>query len=68
MISGDDDEEHTIFINEVYKDRRIPIPDKIKITEEQRVKFIDSIYFFSLYPTLDSNTVYKLLDEDIQYL
>ena len=34
MISGDDDEEHTIFINEVYKDRRIPIPDKIKITEE----------------------------------
>ena len=34
MISGNDDEEHTIFINEVFKDRRIPIPDKIKITEE----------------------------------
>ena len=34
IISGDDDEEHTIFINEVYKDRRTPIPDKIKITEE----------------------------------
>ena len=34
MISGNDDEEHTIFINEVFKDRRNPIPEKIKITEE----------------------------------
>ncbi len=37
MISANDEEEHTIFINEVFKDRRTPVPDKIKITEEQRV-------------------------------
>lgn len=41
----------TLSLKELYKRRKNPFPSKIQIRDEQQVKFVDTKYFLSVYPT-----------------
>ena len=40
-----------ITINELYKRRKEPFPAKVAIREEMSLRYVDSKYYVSLYPT-----------------
>lgn len=40
-----------LTVKELYKRRKDPFPSKVQIREEMSLKFLDSLYYISLYPT-----------------
>jgi flagellar biosynthesis component FlhA len=46
-----------LSVKEVYKRRKDPFPSTVKILEEQSIKFVDSKYYVSVYPTKNQKTV-----------
>ena len=45
-----------VSVKEVYKRRKLPFPSTIAIREEQMVRFDDSKYYVSVYPTKSQKT------------
>lgn len=45
-----------LHVEELFKRRHDPFPSTIGIKDEQSVKFVDSLYFVSIYPTKSQKT------------
>ena len=41
----------SLSVREIYKRRKEPFPAKITIREELNLRFVDSKYYISVYPT-----------------
>lgn len=48
----------TYTVKELYKRRKEPFPSKIQIRDEQYVKFYDSKYFVTVYPTKNQKSTF----------
>lgn len=56
-----------ITIKELYKRRKEPFPSKIAIREDQLLRFVDSKYYVSVYPTKTQKVQISHNSPDIKF-
>ena len=57
----------SLQFKELYKRRKEPFPAKVGIREEQSLRFQDSKYFISIYPTKSQRTQINHNSNNVMY-